>query len=769
MKAFRTITAVLMTILFVMSAAPISAIGYHEEVIPDRGTHSNVVIDTDPTGGYTGDYVVIYNSSSSTSSGASTGSLSGLIETSVTSSKGISSGSDAYRHDDARPYIIDVDTELMDYTPAVKIPQSEPERATWGVGDTKNFNLYNYSPSGSQGAVQFKVLYVGQHCRVWTVTNSSYYPLDKIDSTYAKQAADNFDSKFDLMTYSYGNFKDSNNDGKINILFYNIDDGWQPGQGYVAGYFWSADFSYNSLPIIHIDTYPGVTYTNSSGTTYNRIEDSYGTLVHEFQHLINYSVTGGMHSWLNEAFSGSAEELCFPGSGLFNRIQSWHDHTFTSDELTNPPKEYAYNSSFNLHKGGSLTAWNNNDSDILSRYAEVMFFSQYLYSRYGSTSIYKKIIDKCSGSSVANSYTALTNGTGWTLDSIWRDFFISMIANDYESGYGFRMNDGYDPTAYNNIASAYELLSPVIYTSTSAATIYSGGFITVKPKNGVFNPPSGASSTLKYVGITVNNSSSTPVELTGVTVTPAAASIAEGETVTLSAAPSPSNASAYTVTWKSSNTSVAAVSSSGAVTGVAPGTATITATAKDSNTNASYTATCTVTVSAFEGFRLVSEPEVGGRYIIVSGSYAVGNTIYSNNHYLTAKSVTVNSDGTLTVPSSTDTSSILWDVTSGSASAGWVFRNEGNNKYMGLDSSEYLYPSDTAVAWLYSGNDLNNQIDSAGYYYLALGSSSAYFTTSKNTNSSIKLYKYVTSSAAPTAAPTASPTPVPTATPTPVP
>ena len=38
MKAFRTITAVLMTILFVMSTAPISAIGYHEEIIPDRRT-----------------------------------------------------------------------------------------------------------------------------------------------------------------------------------------------------------------------------------------------------------------------------------------------------------------------------------------------------------------------------------------------------------------------------------------------------------------------------------------------------------------------------------------------------------------------------------------------------------------------------------------------------------------------------------------------------------------------------------------------------------
>jgi len=170
-------------------------------------------------------------------------------------------------------------------------------------------------------------------------------------------------------------------------------------------------------------------------------------------------------------------------------------------------------------------------------------------------------------------------------------------------------------------------------------------------------------------------------------------------------------------------------------------------------------------------YELVDAPVVGTRYIICSGSYAVGNTVYSSNHYLTAHSVTI--DGNyVVVPSTLDVNTILYLCESGSASAGYTFKNVGNSMYMGLDSSEYLYPSSTAVAWLYENGDLNNQIDSEGYYYLALGSNSTYFTTSKNTNGLIKFYAEVVPeqpTEEPTATPTAAPTATPTAAPTEVP
>ncbi len=70
------------------------------------------------------------------------------------------------------------------------------------------------------------------------------------------------------------------------------------------------------------------------------------------------------------------------------------------------------------------------------------------------------------------------------------------------------------------------------------------------------------------------------IHVTGVTITPAALTIAVGETGTLTANIEPSEADNKAVTWTSSDSKIATVAN-GIVTGVAPGTATITATTSD--------------------------------------------------------------------------------------------------------------------------------------------------------------------------------------------
>lgn len=84
------------------------------------------------------------------------------------------------------------------------------------------------------------------------------------------------------------------------------------------------------------------------------------------------------------------------------------------------------------------------------------------------------------------------------------------------------------------------------------------------------------------------------VLVTGVTVSPATASIAVGATTPLTATMSPSNATNKTVTWSSSNPAVATVNSAGLVAGVAAGGAMITATTVDG----SFTSQAGITVSA---------------------------------------------------------------------------------------------------------------------------------------------------------------------------
>ncbi|MEP3389232.1 MAG: sulfatase-like hydrolase/transferase [Reichenbachiella sp.] len=81
---------------------------------------------------------------------------------------------------------------------------------------------------------------------------------------------------------------------------------------------------------------------------------------------------------------------------------------------------------------------------------------------------------------------------------------------------------------------------------------------------------------------------------TGISVSPATASVGVGATTTLSETVTPSNATIKNVIYYSSNTSVAKVDIAGIVTGISPGTATITAVSIDGG----FTATSVITVGS---------------------------------------------------------------------------------------------------------------------------------------------------------------------------
>ncbi len=774
MSFIKRSLALLIAALFVLAVVPAAS----AEGESTRGTHSGVTLDTNSVGGYEGDYVVIYNPSDSTYSSASTGSLAGLIETEV---YGSVSPAGVKQNAERELYRLDADAEVEASVAGQPVLPREDLREEFTVGMTRNFYIANYNPAGT-GYLQFKLLYQGAHCNIWTVTEAAYKPLDLIDESFASAAAEEFDAKFALMISSYGSFNDMNGDGRVNLMYYNIDDGWTWGQGYVAGYFSKGDFeSYNYLPMIHIDTYPGIQYVNGEGVTKTHFEDTFGTVVHEFQHCINYSVTGGMATWLNEAFSGSAEELCYPGSGLFTRIQDWHDHRFTREELSYPPTEYAYNSGFGLHKGGSITSWSNAEDDIYARYGLVMLFTQYLSTRYGSTTIYKQIIDACQGSSVPNSYDAITAGTGWTLDSVFGGFYTSLTANDADSGYGFRMSAGYDPDEYYGIEDLYSLLSPVVYTSGAAANIYSGGCITIKPKNGVFVPPSGASSTLRYVGISFGN-----IPLEGVSLAPQTTEMLMEQTAQLTLRREPADANDFEITWSSSDESVALVSGSKTgctVTSSSFGTAIITATARDNSTGSVYTASALIKVKngyTYTRYEPANEVELGmpyligydtgdGVYLMMNYNPNCDNTYYpryynyQNTYYAYGVKAVADGEGNITGVEN----AVYPDAAI--AHTEWVFEKYDNNYYKirsGFEGDYYLsvYAAGSSYYDLYahtsgSNNKWKWNSSTGRLYYEATSSMTKYATfvpsvgerealfgayTSDSAQAAIKLYKKVT-------------------------
>ena len=817
MKKLRMFTAILLALCIAASVIPAFAVEAkpETETEPVRQINNSVIIDDDPTGGYEGDYVVIYNPATSSSTSYSTGTMTNLIETTVNPSV---NNAKSPAGAETPFYKIDVDPQLNELAKNAKIEKAaEDTRASYSVGDTKTFSILSqYSPTGS-GSVQFKCLYVGQHCYIWTPTSSSNntYPLDQIDSSFAQMAANEFDSKFDLMQSSFGNHTNgSNGDGKLHMLYYNINDGWEPGQGYVAGFFYQLDISNNGLPILNIDTYPGVYYKNSSGTEYKRMDDTYNTMVHEYQHLINYS-NAQLPTWLNECFSAAAEEICYPGSSVVGRIQSWEGYYYSdNDDWLNPPKEFQYQSSNSLHTGYSMYAWSNSldNTSLLTLYSQVSFFAQYLFTRFGNT-IYKQISNKYSSSEV----TAITNATGVNCANLVRDFRIAVYANAAESlgtNYGFKPQAGYDPTLYNNVQNPYDLLAPVIFTGSSCS-IKGGGAICVKPKNGVYNPPSGANSSLKYFGITItpavtyevsattNNANYGTVSVAGTVITanPApgyyveSAEVIEGEatfvingntitvtpasdcTIRVNFAPKPS----YTVNYVASGTAQGSVTAYVNDVITLPGSVTVNpdgwtfigwlgnTLAETTNKptyyapGASYTVNGNATLYALynrlEGgggdvvYQLTDHLEDGVNYILVAQSAisgttgkAVGNTTVKNNQYLSPITITVNSDDTVTATSA-NLPKVLWKA-AGNDANGYSFYNENVGKYMCLDSTGYLIPGTTALAWYYtSAQALDNKVDSEGYYYLsyAEASSSWYSSmperyTTSTSEAVIKLY-----------------------------
>lgn len=85
-----------------------------------------------------------------------------------------------------------------------------------------------------------------------------------------------------------------------------------------------------------------------------------------------------------------------------------------------------------------------------------------------------------------------------------------------------------------------------------------------------------------------------PISVTGVTLDKETAELEEGATLQLKASVAPANATDKAITWKSADTATVTVGSTGKVTGIKAGEVTITATTDDQG----KTAQCAVTVTA---------------------------------------------------------------------------------------------------------------------------------------------------------------------------
>jgi uncharacterized protein YjdB len=165
------------------------------------------------------------------------------------------------------------------------------------------------------------------------------------------------------------------------------------------------------------------------------------------------------------------------------------------------------------------------------------------------------------------------------------------------------------------------------------------------------------------------NCSSTSIAVTGVTVSPATATLSVGATQQLTPTVAPANATNKTVSYSSNNTGVATVNGSGLVTAIASGTATITVTTQDG----AKTATAVITVNTSNVAVTSVSLSPASATLSVGATQQLTPTVLPSNATNKTVSYASNNTGVATV----NTSGLVTAVSNGTATI-TVTTTDGN-------------------------------------------------------------------------------------------
>ncbi|MBT2658641.1 hypothetical protein J7E81_26055 [Bacillus sp. ISL-18] len=307
---------------------------------------------------------------------------------------------------------------------------------------------------------------------------------NQITAADAQKLGQEFETKIKpMVNTNFGMESDVDGNGKVNILCYDIQDGFSGTGGYVAGYFnpndlFDSPYS-NQMEVFNIDTYP--TMGMGSGKD---VSQAYSTLAHEFQHMVDFNRTAfiegsttQMDTWLDEGLSMAAEQI-YTGSPLTDRI----DYYNYSDSITN---------------GHSLLYWDNY-GDVLSNYSLSYLFFQYLKLQTGQgDKIFKEIVENPN-----NNYLAVEAVIHKYIDSqmtfgkFMTSFREALLLKQATGLYGFKG------------VPAFNALIPKIYNGYGM-NLHGGGAV-IKLADLPFTAPTDKDSGITYTLINDNTGDTTP-------------------------------------------------------------------------------------------------------------------------------------------------------------------------------------------------------------------------------------------------------------------
>jgi hypothetical protein len=341
----------------------------------------------------------------------------------------------------------------------------------------------------------------GSYCKVWVEDSSS-----NVDTGTAKKIAKEYDGKIYqkmLDAFDYGQFtlvdKNDNpiakfknilyftdwltdNDGKLCILLLDIRDGYtQQGGSYTGGYFWGGNFLEtkdmpysNMMDMIYLDTYPAEPSS----------EESYQTLAHELQHLMNAATTvlvrnDLMDLWIDEGLSSAAEYIY-----LEKQVKERYDW-FNKDHETT------------IAKGNNFFVWGNlKDTSILDEYATVYLFFQWLRIQADGSDIYKNIMWSGSYDYRAVTAAAKKNISWFDSETSWESLFKPWLAANY-------INAASGRYGYNNDLTLKDVKAKTASNGTTSLQLLPGEAVYSKTNTQVNTSTyaSGSGTNIKYAGL----------------------------------------------------------------------------------------------------------------------------------------------------------------------------------------------------------------------------------------------------------------------------
>ena len=217
---------------------------------------------------------------------------------------------------------------------------SEGELLTFDLGDEHTFTTYDFSTNSSENT-DATLRARGSHTYVWLANNQT------VDSSTLETVRDEFEKIFVTNTDFFGDPPDVDSDPRIHILIFDIQDDFDPVSNdiYVGGYFDPDDQAgQNRMDMFYMDCVQATVGSQSF----------YGTLAHEFQHMIHFNYDNDEELWINEGLSDIAIVV--------------NNYGLPDDHIDN----------FELHPEKTLSEWSEDPIYTLANYGASFMYMEYL-------------------------------------------------------------------------------------------------------------------------------------------------------------------------------------------------------------------------------------------------------------------------------------------------------------------------------------------------------------------------------------------------------